>query len=67
MVAKTGDAYLQALTLSYAGLATVEHGQPQDGLTMLQFGQAKAWDIATDDERSRATGRRTRAVVVEVI
>ena len=63
LATKTGDAYLQALTLSYAGLATVEHGHPRDGLKMLQFGQVKAWDIAPDDERARAAGRRTRAVV----
>ncbi|MGH3897367.1 MAG: hypothetical protein ACRDTA_03770 [Pseudonocardiaceae bacterium] len=62
LATQTGDAYLQALTLTYAGLATVEHGHPQDGLKILQFAQAKAWDIPPDDERA-VTGRRTRAVV----
>ncbi|MCA1600846.1 MAG: hypothetical protein LC776_04070 [Acidobacteria bacterium] len=59
----TGDAYLQALILSYAGLATIEHGQSGDGLKMLQFGQVKAWDIPRDDQRAVAVGRRGRAVV----
>lgn len=63
LATKTGDAYLQALTLSYAGLATVEHGHPRDGLKMLQFGQVKTWDITRDDEHAIAGGRRTRAVV----
>ncbi|MGH4026113.1 MAG: helix-turn-helix domain-containing protein [Pseudonocardiaceae bacterium] len=63
LATKTGDAYLQALTLSYAGLATVEHGHPRDGLKMLQFGQVKSWDIPQDDQRAMAAGRRTRAVV----
>jgi len=32
---RAGDAYCQALALSYAGLASVEHGDPNDGLKML--------------------------------
>ncbi|MGH3906560.1 MAG: hypothetical protein ACRDTE_20620, partial [Pseudonocardiaceae bacterium] len=28
---ETGDAYLQTLVLNYAGLATTEHGDPDDG------------------------------------
>ncbi|MGH3813531.1 MAG: hypothetical protein ACRDUV_13950, partial [Pseudonocardiaceae bacterium] len=63
LATQAGDAYLQALTLTYAGLATVEHGHPRDGLKMLQAGQVKSWDIPPDDERTVAIGRRTRAVV----
>ncbi|MGH3684112.1 MAG: helix-turn-helix domain-containing protein [Pseudonocardiaceae bacterium] len=56
-----GDTYLQALALAYAGLATVEHGHPSDGLKLLQCAQAKAWDIPPGDER--AVARSTRAAV----
>ncbi|MGH4015850.1 MAG: hypothetical protein ACRDSL_18395 [Pseudonocardiaceae bacterium] len=42
---EVGDAYCQALALNDAELATVTHGHPDDGLTMLQFGQVKAWGI----------------------
>ena len=37
-----GDPYLQALALACAGLATVEHGHPDDGLKMLQFAHVRA-------------------------
>lgn len=32
---EAGDAYCQVLVLNRAGLATVEHGHPNDGLKML--------------------------------
>ncbi|MGH3805796.1 MAG: hypothetical protein ACRDRU_03960, partial [Pseudonocardiaceae bacterium] len=63
LAAHAGDAYLQALTLAYAGLATVEHGHPSDGLKLLQCAQAKAWDIPPGDERAVAPGVSTRAAV----
>ncbi|MGH3940288.1 MAG: helix-turn-helix domain-containing protein [Pseudonocardiaceae bacterium] len=52
----TGDTYLQATALNYAGLASVEHGHPDDGLKMLQCAQAKAWDIPSDDQRAVVIG-----------
>ena len=45
-----GDTYLQALGLAFAGLATQEHGHPDDGLKMMQFSQVKAWDIPRDHD-----------------
>ncbi len=60
---QAGDAYLQAVALSYAGLATVEHGHPNDGLKMLQFAQVKSWDIPPGDERVVGVGVGTRAAV----
>ncbi|MGQ0777117.1 MAG: helix-turn-helix domain-containing protein [Pseudonocardiales bacterium] len=63
LATKVGDAYVQALALSYAGLATEEHGHPDDGLKMLQYGQVKAWDIPSDDQRMRIVGVSTRVAV----
>jgi transcriptional regulator with XRE-family HTH domain len=63
LATKAGDAYLQALALTYAGLATVEHGHPQDGLKMLQCAQVKSWDIPPNHERAVAPGVGTRAAV----
>jgi len=63
LATKVDDAYLQALALSYAGLATEEHGHPDDGLKMLQYGQVKAWDIPSDDQRMRIVGVSTRVAV----
>ncbi|MGH3887617.1 MAG: hypothetical protein ACRDSZ_13805, partial [Pseudonocardiaceae bacterium] len=61
LATQAGDAYLQALALGCAGLATVEHGHPDEGLKMLQCAQAKAWDIPPGDERAVAFGVTTRA------
>lgn len=58
-----GDAYLQATALMYAGMATVEHGHPNDGLKMLQFGQVKAADIPSGDSRMIG-GTSARAAVL---
>ncbi len=58
-----GDAYCQATALNYAGLATVEHGHPDDGLKMLQLGHAKAWAIPPDDSRAVVVGVSGRAAV----
>ncbi|MGH3755176.1 MAG: hypothetical protein ACRDRP_21285 [Pseudonocardiaceae bacterium] len=63
LATQAGDAYLQALALAYAGLATVEHGHPQDGLKLLQCAQVKSWDISAGDERAVAPGVGTRAAV----
>jgi transcriptional regulator with XRE-family HTH domain len=54
LATEAGDAYLQALALTYAGLATEEHGHPNDGLKMLQLAQVKAWDIPDDPGRRNA-------------
>ncbi|MGH3930284.1 MAG: helix-turn-helix domain-containing protein, partial [Pseudonocardiaceae bacterium] len=59
---EVGDAYLQALALSYAGLATEEHGHPDDGLKMLQYAQVKAWGIPSDDQRT-VVGEGSRAAL----
>ncbi|MGH3885423.1 MAG: hypothetical protein ACRDSZ_02455 [Pseudonocardiaceae bacterium] len=58
-----GDAYLQATALKYAGLATVEHGHPGDGLKMLQCAQVTAWKIPADDQRAVVVGVSGRAAV----
>ncbi|MGH3869944.1 MAG: hypothetical protein ACRDSR_00265 [Pseudonocardiaceae bacterium] len=63
LATQAGDAYLQALALTYAGLATVEHGHPQDGLKLLQCAQAKSWDIPSGDERAVAPGVEARTAV----
>jgi len=56
LATEAGDAYLQASALGYAGLASVEHGHPDDGLKMLQCAQVKAWDIPLDDQRAVVIG-----------
>jgi transcriptional regulator with XRE-family HTH domain len=50
------DAYLQPTALNYAGMATVEHGHPDDGLKMIQFSLVKAWDIPRDEQRAVVVG-----------
>jgi transcriptional regulator with XRE-family HTH domain len=63
LATKAGDAYLQAIALSYAGLATEEHGHPNDGLKMLQFALVKASDIPLGDQRKRVVGVSARTAV----
>jgi hypothetical protein len=63
LATQAGDAYLQALALSCAGLATVEHGHPGDGLKMLQCAQVKSWDIPPGDQRTVEVGVSTRVAV----
>ncbi|MGH3929767.1 MAG: hypothetical protein ACRDTF_07295, partial [Pseudonocardiaceae bacterium] len=63
LATEAGDPYLQAFALNYAGLASVEHGHPDDGLKMLQGGQVKAWDIPADDQRTVVVGELGRAAV----
>ncbi len=62
-----GDAYLQAAALQCAGLATVEHGHPGDGLKMLQCAQVIAWKIPEDDQRAVVVGVSGRAAVEAVV
>ncbi len=61
LATEAGDACLQAAALRYAGLASVEHGHPHDGLKMLQCAQVKAWDIPPGDQRAMVIGVSGRA------
>jgi hypothetical protein len=45
---EAGDAYCQALSLNCAGLAAVEHGDPNEGLKLLQVGTVTARDVPPD-------------------
>lgn len=63
LATEAGDAYLQALALRYAGLTTIEHGHPDDGLKILQCGQVTAWKIPQDQERAVTVGVLGRAAV----
>jgi hypothetical protein len=58
-----GDAHCQAVALMFAGVATVEHGRPNDGLAMLQIGHAIAEGIPADDERPRVVWPGSRAAL----
>ncbi|MGH3981043.1 MAG: hypothetical protein ACRDRZ_18945, partial [Pseudonocardiaceae bacterium] len=60
---EAGDAYVQALALNYAGLASVEHGHPKDGLKMFQLGQVTSWRIPRDDRRVVVVGESGKAAV----
>jgi transcriptional regulator with XRE-family HTH domain len=62
LATEAGDTYCQALALNYAGLATVEHGHPNDGLKILQLGQVKMWDIPPDERRT-VVGQGSRAAL----
>jgi len=62
LATEAGEAYCEALALNCAGLATVEHGQPNDGLKMLQLAQVKAWDVPADDHR-RVVGEGSRVAL----
>ncbi|MGH3755668.1 MAG: hypothetical protein ACRDRP_23845, partial [Pseudonocardiaceae bacterium] len=64
-----GDAYLESTALNYAGMATVEHGHPNDGLKMIQFSLVKAGDIPRDEQRAvviGVSGRAAREACVRV-
>ncbi|MGH3569109.1 MAG: hypothetical protein ACRDRH_24410 [Pseudonocardia sp.] len=58
LATQAGDAYCLAIALNCAGLATEEHGHPNDGLKMLQLARVKAWDIPPDEQRSFGEGSR---------
>jgi len=64
---EAGDTYLEALALTYAGLATEEHGQPNDGLKMLQLAGLKARSIPADEPRAVVVGECGRAAVQAVV
>ena len=58
---------MQVLALAYAGLATQEHGQPNDGLKMLQVGGVTALRIPPDEQRAVVVGESGRAAVQAVV
>ena len=61
---EAGDAYCQVLALNYAGLATVEHGRPNDGLKMLQCGGVTALDVSPDRDPSAVViGERSQVAL----
>lgn len=54
LAAQAKDSHLQARALNWAGLASIEHGHPDDGLKILQAAQVAAWSIPRDhDQRAR--------------
>ncbi|MGH3924319.1 MAG: hypothetical protein ACRDTT_15895, partial [Pseudonocardiaceae bacterium] len=55
------DAYLESTALKYAGMATMEHGHPDDGLKMIQYSLVKAWKIPRDEQRTVVVGASGRA------
>ncbi|MGH3904874.1 MAG: hypothetical protein ACRDTE_11895 [Pseudonocardiaceae bacterium] len=57
------DPYCQSTALGYAGMAAAEHGDPDDGLKMLQAAQVAAWRIPADDQRAVTVGVSGRAAV----
>lgn len=63
LATEAGDVYLQALALNYAGMTTVSHGHPDDGLKMLQCAQVTAWGIPADDHRAVVVGETGKAAV----
>jgi len=63
LATEAGDAYCQAVALNRAGLATVEHSQPNDGLKLLQVGAVAALDVPLDEQRAVVVGGSGRAAV----
>jgi len=63
LATQAGDAYCQALALNGAGLVTVEHGRPNDGLKLLQCGALKARDIPAEEQRAVVVGESGRAAM----
>ena len=61
LATQAGDAYCQALALNNAGLITVEHGRPNDGLKLLQCGAVKARDIPAEEQRAVVIGESGNA------
>jgi len=66
LATEAGNAYCQTLAMNYAGLATVEHGHPNDGLKILQIGELKALDIPPDEQRAVVIGENGKAAVEAV-
>ena len=67
LATEAGDAYLQALALNYAGVATVEHGHPDEGLKMLQCGQVAAWSIPLGEHRAVTVGEPPAAAQAQIL
>ncbi|MGH3942681.1 MAG: hypothetical protein ACRDTG_29475 [Pseudonocardiaceae bacterium] len=63
LATEAGDPYCQATALGYAGMATAEHGHPNDGLKMTQAAQVAAWDIPPDDQWAVVVGESGKAAV----
>jgi hypothetical protein len=63
LATEAGDAYLQTTALDAAGLATIEHGHPNDGLKMLQCGQVAAWKIPPQLDRNPVVGEGSRVAL----
>jgi transcriptional regulator with XRE-family HTH domain len=63
LATEAGDAYLQALVLKYAGVATAEHVHPNDGLKMLQYGGVAAVSIPPGEQRAVVVGVSGRAAI----
>lgn len=58
-----GDAYLQTTALAGAGVVTILHGRPDDGLKMLQCGQVTAWKIPPQLDWSPVVGGGSRVAL----
>lgn len=52
LATEIGQTSLQAIALACAGLTMLEHGHPNEGLKMLQFGQVTAWSIPPGQDRA---------------
>jgi len=63
LATEAGDACYQAVALTEAGLTTVEHGHPDDGLKLLQVGAVTALDIPLDEQRAVVVGENGRSAV----
>lgn len=58
---KASDSYCQALALGWAGLATIEHVDPNEGLKILQLGLIKVLDVPSElDPNTVVFGERSR-------
>ena len=60
---EAGDPYCETTALNFAGLATVEHGQPNDGLKILQWAGFKSRKIPPDKPRAVVLGERSRTTL----
>ncbi|MGH3979868.1 MAG: hypothetical protein ACRDRZ_12860, partial [Pseudonocardiaceae bacterium] len=56
LATQSGDAYCQTLALNCAGLVAIEHGHPNDGLSMLQLALPTSWRVPADDQRIVVVG-----------
>lgn len=63
LATEAGDVYCQAVALNRAGLATIEHDDPDEGLKLLQVGSVTAQGIPADEPRAVTVGGIGRAAV----